>query len=69
MGRLLDRGRFEPLSVERIQVKFTASRELEEKIALTRDLMSHRNPRGDRATIFEAALDVWIKGAMKRSCG
>jgi hypothetical protein len=68
-GRPVDRGSFRPLSADRVQVKFTASRELEEKIALARDLMSHRNPRGDLAAIFEAALDLWIKDALNEKLG
>jgi hypothetical protein len=67
--RPVDRGSFQPLSAERIQVKFTASRELVEKIALARDLMSHQNPRGDLATIVEAALDLLIEDALKKKLG
>ena len=58
-----------PLSAERIQVKFTASRALEEKLALARDLMSHSNPRGDLATIIEAALDLLIAERRKKKLG
>jgi hypothetical protein len=67
--RPVDRGRTEPLSAERIQVKFTASRALEEKLALARDLMSHSNPRGDLATIIEAALDLLIAERRKKKLG
>jgi hypothetical protein len=64
-----DRGRMQPLSADRIQVKFTASRALEEKLGLARDLMSHSNPRGDLATIVEAALDLLIADRLKKKLG
>jgi hypothetical protein len=67
--RPADRGRMQPLSAERIQVKFTASRALEEKIELARDLMSHGNPQGDLATIIEAALDLLIAERLKKKLG
>jgi hypothetical protein len=64
-----DRGRLEPLSAERIQVKFTASKQLEDKLTLARELMSHSNPRGDLATVIEAALDLLIADRMKHKFG
>jgi hypothetical protein len=67
--RRVDRGRVQPLSEERIQVKFTATRALEEKLELARDLMSHSNPRGDLATVIEAALDLLIAERLKKKLG
>ncbi len=67
--RPADRGRVSPLSAERVLVKFTASRTLEEKLRLARDLMSHKNPSGDLATIVEAAVDLLIAERMKRKFG
>jgi hypothetical protein len=64
-----DRGKMSPLSAERVQVKFTASRELEEKLVLARDLMSHRNPAGDLATVVEAGLDLLIAELLKKKLG
>ncbi len=52
-----------------VLVKFTASRTLEEKLRLARDLMSHKNPSGDLATIVEAAVDLLIAERMKRKFG
>ncbi len=67
--RPADRGRVSPLSAERVLVKFTASRTLEEKLRLARDLMSHKDPSGDLATIVEAAVDLLIAERMKRKFG
>jgi 5-methylcytosine-specific restriction endonuclease McrA len=67
--RPVDRGRMQPLSEDRIQVKFTATRALEEKLELARDLMSHSNPRGDLATVIEAALDLLIAERLKAKLG
>ncbi len=67
--RAADRGRVSPLSAERVLVKFTASRTLEEKLRLARDLMSHKNPSGDLATIVEAAVDLLIAERMKQKFG
>ncbi len=67
--RPADRGRVSPLSAERVLVKFTASRTLEEKLRLARDLMSHKNPSGDLATIVEAAVDLLIAERMKHKFG
>ncbi len=69
LPRPADRGRVSPLSRERLLVKFTASRTLEEKLRLARDLMSHKNPSGDLATIVEAAVDLLIAEQMKRKFG
>jgi hypothetical protein len=64
-----DRGRLSPLSAERVLVKFTASRALEEKLELARDLMRHSNPSGDLATVIEAALDLLIAARLKQKFG
>lgn len=66
---VVDRGKLQSLSADRVQVKFTASRVLEEKLELARDLMSHRNPRGDLATIVEAGLDLLIAQLSKQKLG
>jgi hypothetical protein len=67
--RPADRGKMQPLSEDRIQVKFTASRALEEKLELARDLTSHRNPRGDLATIVEAGVDLLLAELLKKKLG
>ncbi len=69
LPRATDRGRVSPPSAERVLVRFTASRTLEEKLMLARDLMSHANPSGDLATVVEAAVDLLIAERMKRKFG
>src|SRR5206468_676 len=41
------RARIEPLFADRFLVKFTASRELRDKLEFARDLTRHRDPAGD----------------------
>lgn len=65
----VDRGRLDPLSADRILVKFTASRAFEAKLKQARDLMSHSNPKGDLATVLEAALDLLILEKSKAKFG
>jgi 5-methylcytosine-specific restriction endonuclease McrA len=58
--KLLDRSRGEPLGGDRYQVEFTASTRLKEKLELAADLMAHRNPSRDWASVIEPALDLLI---------
>jgi hypothetical protein len=59
----------EPLSEARYRVQFTASLALKDKLERVRDLMRHRNPSGDLAIVFEAALDVLLEQLMKQRFG
>jgi hypothetical protein len=55
----------EPLSEARYRVQFTASASLKEKLNRASDLMRHRNPSGDMATLIERALDLLLEQLMK----
>jgi hypothetical protein len=55
-----------PLSEARFQVQLTASQALHDKLERARDLMSHRNPRGDLAVVIERALDELLAKLEKR---
>jgi hypothetical protein len=54
-----------PLSEETFKVQFTASRTLKDKLRQAQDLLRHRVPEGDLATIVEKALDVLIEKTKK----
>ena len=41
-------------------MKFTASRDMREKLEAARDLMRHANPEGDLAVVLERALDLLV---------
>jgi hypothetical protein len=47
-----------PLSEDTFKFQFTASRACHEKFRQAQDLLRHRVPNGDVATIFEKALDI-----------
>lgn len=59
----------QPLSAERHRVQFTAGAELGEELELAGDLMSHSNPSGDLAPIFERALDLLSLSASRTRRG
>ena len=67
--RPADRGITEPLSAERHRIQFSAGSELRAKLERARDLMSHANPSGDFAPIFERALDLLIADLEKKRFG
>jgi hypothetical protein len=54
-----------PLSEETFRIQFTASRALRDKLRQAEDLMRHRVPDGDLATIVDRALDLLIEGVKK----
>jgi hypothetical protein len=53
--------RIEPLSESRHKVQLTVSTELRAKLERARDMMRHRNPSGDLATVVEQALDALLE--------
>ena len=61
--------RVEPLAQDRYEVRFTASRAFCEKLERVRDLMSHRNPRGEYEGVFDAALDLMLAQLEKERLG
>ncbi len=54
-----------PLSEETFKVQFTASRACHDKFRQAQDLLRHRVPDGDLATIVERALDLLIEQVKK----
>jgi len=54
-----------PLSEDTFKVRFTASRALRDKIRQAQDLMRHRLPSGDLATIVESAVDLLLEKVKK----
>lgn len=61
--------RLEPLSPETIRLELTARVALRDKLEQARNLLSHRIPSGDLATILELALDRLIAEETKRRLG
>jgi hypothetical protein len=58
-----------PLSSERYAVRFTASKELKEKLELAWGLLRDARPSGDFAPIIERALDLRLADLFKRRFG
>src|SRR3954471_10876962 len=54
-----------PLSEDTFKVEFTASRGLRDKLRQAQDLLRHRLPSGDLASIVESALDLLIEKVKK----
>jgi len=54
-----------PLAEETFKFQFTASRACRDKFRQAQDLLRHRIPDGDLATIFERALDLLIEQVKK----
>ncbi|HEX9603722.1 MAG TPA: hypothetical protein VF973_08195 [Myxococcales bacterium] len=54
-----------PLSEETFKFQFTGSRACHEKFRQLQDLLRHRIPDGDLATIFETALDLTLEHVKK----
>lgn len=57
-----------PLAPARFKVQFTASSELEEKLARARALLRHQIPDGDLAAIVDRALTTLIADLERRKC-
>ena len=55
----------QPLAEDADKIQFTASRAFREKLQQAPDLLRHRNPNGDLAAVFEAALDCLIQAVKK----
>jgi len=55
-----------PLAEDTFKFQFTASRACREKLRQAQDLLRHRIPDGDLATIFERALDLLIEHVKKQ---
>ena len=53
-------GRSTPLSTDTYKIEFTAGEPLHEKLGQARELLRHRVPDGDLATVFERALDALL---------
>jgi len=54
-----------PLAEDTFKFQFTASRACRDKFRQAQDLLRHRIPDGDLATIFEKALDLLIEQVKK----
>lgn len=54
-----------PLAEETYKIQFTASRVFRDKLRQAQELLHHRVPDGDLATVFEKALDVLIERVKK----
>lgn len=50
-----------PLAPERYKVQFTVGRQTHEKLRRVQDLLRHRVPNGDLATIFDRALTLLLE--------
>ena len=60
------RPKIEPLAPERYKVQFTVSRETHDKLRDVQDLLRHRLPDGDPATIFDRALTLLLEDLKKQ---
>src|SRR3954451_8876142 len=54
-----------PLAEDIFEVRFTAPRELRDKLRQAQDLLRHRTPRGALAVVFDKALDALIVNLKK----
>ncbi len=54
-----------PLSEGTFKIQFTAGRAFRDKLREAQDLLRHRVPEGDLATIFDRALDLLIEEVKK----
>ena len=54
------KGRSTPLSADAYKIEFTAGEPLHDKLRQAQELLRHRVPNGDLATVFERALDVLL---------
>jgi 5-methylcytosine-specific restriction endonuclease McrA len=60
-----DRPVVAPLSAETFKIQFTAGRSFRDKLRQAQDLLRHRVPDGDMATILEMALDLLVDWTRK----
>ncbi len=58
-----------PLSGETFNVRFTATRELRDKLVEAQALLGHRVPDGDLAKVIESAVDLLIAKTKKEKFG
>lgn len=58
-----------PLREDAYKVQLTASKAVVDKIERAKDMMRHRNPKGELATIVDAALDLLIAKLEKERFG
>src|SRR4051812_3737963 len=65
LRRERDRPVVAPLSADTFRIQFTASRATRDKLQQAQDLLRHRVPDGDLATIVDAALDALIAKTLK----
>jgi HNH endonuclease len=55
-----------PLAPERYEIRFTACREMREKLRVAQDLLGHAIPSGDLAQVFDRALTLLIADLSRR---
>jgi hypothetical protein len=55
-----------PLAPERYEIRFTASREMREKLRVAQDLLGHAVPSGDLAQVFDRALTLLVADLSRR---
>jgi len=55
-----------PLAPERYEIRFTASREMREKLRVAQDLLGHAIPSGDLAQVFDRALTLLVADLTRR---
>ena len=60
------RAKVAPLAPERYKVQFTVGRETHEKLGRVQDLLRHRTPNGDLATIFDRAVTLLLADLEKK---
>jgi 5-methylcytosine-specific restriction endonuclease McrA len=58
-----------PLAPDRFAVQLTISGATRDKLERARDLMRHKNPSGDLATLLDCALDVLVAQLEKKKFG
>lgn len=63
------RPRIEPLSPASVRVEFTAHAAFRDKLEQAQNLLSHKVPSGDLATLLELGLDLLIADETKRRSG
>ena len=59
-------GTARPLAPDRYAIRFTASKELLDKVERVRDLISHKMPHADIAEVIDQALEVYVAHLEKK---
>ena len=59
-------GTARPLAAERYAIRFTASKELLDKVERVRDLISHKTPHADIGEVIDQALEVYVAHLEKK---